>query len=301
MKLLSEFEKRFWDFSSFTLAPYAEFTEEYTFVLKSKPHFAPQANLGKYRFLPHHLSSDQFPPDAQLYRFRHPLAQAMFDYYQEASFSFAVITFDGSTVLSNHAILGSFLGASGWLQVQFLQIESFETEQCLLFSGMTIDGTLLDEDQCRRLFSLPGISSNSNNLPKTEERIALLQTIENASGVAIRLNMERNARLLNEQAQKLEQWAEDKIFAAEFEIKEIKKRITELKRALRNSTSPQETIQLQKEMQEASKRQTTLRRQIFEVEDDINKQRDEMIEKLKTQNQIRTESKTLFLVEWQLK
>ena len=54
-------------------------------------------------------------------------------------------------------------------------------------------------------------------------------------------------------------------------------------------------------MLEASKRQTNLRRQIFEVEDDINKQRDEMIEKLKTQNQIRTESKTLFLVEWQLK
>lgn len=300
-KRLSEFEKRFWDFSRFALAPYAEFTEEYTFVLKSKPPFAPHAHLGKYRFLPHHLSADQFPSDAQLYRFRHSLAQALFDHYKEASASFAVITFDGSTVLSNHAILSSFLGASGWLQVQFLQIDSFETEQCLLFSGMTTDGMVLDEDQCRRLFSLPGVSSDSNILPDTEVLITLRQIIENASGEAIRLNMERNARLLNEQAQKLEQWADDRIFAAEFEIKETKKRITELKRALRNSTSPQETLQLQKEMQEASKRQTNLRRQIFEVEDDINKQRDEMIEKLKTQNQIRTESKTLFLIEWHLK
>ena len=301
MKRLSDFEKKFWDFSKFTLSPYAEFIEEHTFVLKSKPPFAPHVHLGKYRFLPHHLSADQFPPDAQLYRFRHPLAQALFDYYREAPVSFAIITFDGSTVLSNHAILGPFLGASGWLQVAFLQIESFETEQCLLFSGMTTEGIVLDEDQCRRLFSLPGISSHSINLPNTEVRIALQQIIENASGEAIRINMERNARLLNDEAQKLEQWAEDKIYAAEFEIKETKKRISELKRALRNSTSPQETLQLQKEMLEASKRQTNLRRQIFEVEDDINKQRDEMIEKLKTQNQIRTESKTLFLVEWQLK
>lgn len=302
MKRLSDFEEKFWKFNAFALGPYADFSEEHTFSLREKPPVALSGNLplGKYCFLPHHLPADQLPPDAHLYRFRHPLAQALFDHYKQIEVPFAVINFDATTVSSNHAILTHLIDTSGWLQAQFLRIESLEAEDYLLFSGMTTDGTLLDENQCKRFFSLPGTVAASNRLPGTDVHIALRQMIERETSEALRLSMERNARLLNEEAQKLEQWAEDKIFAAEFEIKETKKRITELKRALQKSVSPQETLQIQKDMQEASKRQTNLRRQIFEVEDEINKQRDTMIEKLKSQSQIRTESKPLFLIQWTL-
>ena len=247
MKRLSDFEDKFWNFSKFALAHYADFSDEHSFTLREKPLFAPKVPLGKYCFLPHHLPTDQAPPDAHLYRFRHPLAQSLFDFYKEKQSPFALVRFDGSTVPSNHAILTRFLNTSGWLQAQILRVDSLESEDFLLFSGMTADGTTLDELQCRRLFSLPGTSPNSSSLPGTDVQIALRQIIEQQTSEAIRLSMERNAKLLNEEAQKLEQWAEDKIFAAEFEIKETKKRITELKRSLQKSTSPQETLQTQKE------------------------------------------------------
>ena len=52
-------------------------------------------------------------------------------------------------------ILESLVAKSGWLSVINLTINSFETEGQILLCGVTDEGTKLDIEQCKRLFSLP--------------------------------------------------------------------------------------------------------------------------------------------------
>ena len=116
----------------------------------------------------------------------------------------------------------------------------------------------------------------------------------------LKASLERHAHLLNIESQKLETWADDRVFAAEQDIKDTKKRITELKRHLNKAASASETLHIQKDLQEATRLQTTLRRRIFEVEDEVAKQRDALIEKLKAQNKHRMETRDLFTIQWKL-
>jgi hypothetical protein len=250
--------------------------------------------------MPFNMPSEQLPTDAHLYRFGHPLAQALLEYHKTTPSVLGQVTFDYNASPQKISILESLIGESGYLQAQHLRIESLETEDYLLFSGMTTEGSLLDGEQCKRLFSLTGTEAVAQRVFPTDVQIALRQIIDNQSSEAVRFSLERNAQLLNTEAQKLEQWAEDRIFAAENEIKETKKRSNELKRALQKAASPNETLQIQKELQEITRKQSNARRQIFEVEDEVYKQRDAMIEKLKAQNQHKTASNTLFSIFWKL-
>ena len=106
--------------------------------------------------------------------------------------------------------------------------------------------------------------------------------------------------MLNEEAQKLEKWAEDRIFAAELEIKDAKKRIAELKRPLQKSPVATETLNIQKELQEASRSQTNARRRIFEVEDEVFKMRDALIDKLKAQNKQHVLTREVLQINWEV-
>lgn len=301
LKKLSAFEAKFWQFTRFVLAVYADFTNDYTFVLKRTPLEALKIPLGQYQFLPYNVPSEQLPTHAQLYRFGHPLAQYLLEQFKTTpSVLSGHVVFDCSNAQPKINILESLIGETGCLMAQHYRIESLETEDFLLLSGLTTEGGVLDDEQCRRLFSLAGTESKSLfDIPMDMHEVLKSNIVQQAD-LALKGSLERNAQILNGEAQKLEQWAEDKIFAAESEIKEAKKRINELKRALQKAASPNETLQIQKDLQETTRRQTNLRRQIFEVEDEVYKLRDALIEKLKSQNHHRTESNNLFSITWEI-
>lgn len=300
LKKLSAFEDKFWRFTRFALASYATFTEDYTFFLNKNPNQTLKIPLGKYRFLPFNVPSDQLPTDAHLYRFGHPLAQCLLEQFKTTPSVSGHIVFDCSNAMPKINILESLTGSTGCLMAQHYRIESLETEDFLLLSAMTTEGVLLDDEQCQKIFSLSGTEATDHLEIDSEINVFLKENIEQQANLALKGSLERNAQILNGEAQKLETWAEDKIFAAESEIKEAKKRINELKRALQKVANPNETLQIQKDLQETTRRQTNLRRQIFEVEDEVYKQRDALIEKLKSQNQHKTQSHSLFTISWSI-
>ena len=67
--------------------------------------------------------------------------------------------------------------------------------------------------------------------------------------------LEANARLFNEERDKLERWAEDKIAAAEEALRNTKARISQLKREARKATSMQEQDSIQREIVEQERKQ----------------------------------------------
>ena len=44
---------------------------------------------------------------------------------------------------------------SGWLTLARLEVTAFETTEALLFSGLTDDGQVLDQEACEKLMAIP--------------------------------------------------------------------------------------------------------------------------------------------------
>jgi predicted nucleic acid-binding Zn-ribbon protein len=110
--------------------------------------------------------------------------------------------------------------------------------------------------------------------------------------------LEVNQRLFNEERDKLEKWAEDKLLAAEEALKNTKARIAQLKRDARKATTLQEQAGVQQEISALEKQQRRQRQEIFAVEDEIIDKRDELIESLQQRLQEKTETNTLFTLRW---
>ena len=44
------------------------------------------------------------------------------------------------------------VGQSGWMQLSLLELDSFQHEEHLVFTGMTDTGEVLDQESCEKLF-----------------------------------------------------------------------------------------------------------------------------------------------------
>ena len=80
---------------------------------------------------------------------------------------------------------------------------------------------------------------------------------------------------------KLHKWAEDKILASEKELKDVKFKIKEINRESKKTSSSEELLKMQTELRKLERKKKVLRQEIFEVEDEIEERRDNMISVIK--------------------
>src|SRR6202020_2007717 len=101
-------------------------------------------------------------------------------------------------------------GKSGWLCVTNLTVSAFETEDWLLFAGVTDDGQELDPDQCQRMFSLNATDTSQLSLsPDDTVRTRMDgQFSQQQQAVLTRLS-EKNAEFFELEMENLEGWAGD--------------------------------------------------------------------------------------------
>jgi len=93
--------------------------------------------------------------DANTYRIGHLLAQRVLELGKALVTPPAEVAFDYAGSGKNIAILEPLRGRRGWLVCARLTVSALETEDLLVFAGITDDGMALEEAQCRRLFDLP--------------------------------------------------------------------------------------------------------------------------------------------------
>jgi predicted nucleic acid-binding Zn-ribbon protein len=129
---------------------------------------------------------------------------------------------------------------------------------------------------------------------------ALKPTVGAASQATIAEVLEANQCLFNEERDKLERWADDKLLAAEEALKNTKARIAQLKRDARKADTLQEQEGIQRELSELERKQRRLRQEIFAVEDEIIEKRDALIASLQQRLQEKTDTQTLFTLRWQV-
>lgn len=112
--------------------------------------------------------------------------------------------------------------------------------------------------------------------------------------------LEASNKFFQEEREKLEKWADDKVIAAEQSLSDTKIRLRSLKRESRLAASIEDQQRIQSEILELEKLQRRQRQEIFEVEDEIIEKRDELIAALEQKLKQKTDVQELFTVRWRV-
>ena len=231
--------------------------------------------------------------DEHFYRLDHPLAAMLLDAAAKRSLPPATLNFDYTGHPSKISVLEPLVGQSGWMEVSKLSVKAVDIDDFLIFAAQTDHRKALDADLCRKLLSIPAsVAGRGGEVPDlTDLRQA---------GIDIKLTEidNRNAAFFDEEVLKLDRWSEDLKLSLEHEIKEMDKQIRELRRTAALVQSLQDKLDHQKRLRDLERRRNAKRRELFDAQDAIDTQREELIGKIEKQLKHSTEVQHLFTIAW---
>lgn len=290
---LNRYERLLMELTRHELDGDAEFLGDGTFRLNAQP-FPDQAGaipLGLYE-LPRRTG------EAHLYRLNHALAEAVVGRARHRVLPPAEIRFDYGGHDGKVTLIEPFVGKSGWLTLSRFSVESLDQgEDYLIFAGATDDGQALDEDLAARLLTLPGQASFPLSV-EAKERTDLPSIAERRQAEVKRSISERNARFFEAEAEKLEGWAEDLKLGLEREVKELDRQIKEARRAATVASTLEEKLAGQKRIKALEAQRNEKRRTLFDAQDEVDRQREELIAAIEGKLKQSTRTEELFSVRW---
>jgi ERCC4-related helicase len=295
---LDKYEKTLIRVTRHELADHADFVNTATFTLKSLPDWAsaPDVPLGLYE-LPRRSG------EAHFYRLTHPLGETVLARAKTRELPPAEVVFD----YQNHAGIVSavepYEGKTGWLTASILTIEALDSvEDHLLLSGKLDDefgGQNIPPDVLAQFMKLP--ANSGKQISAGAEVITKLESISENQKLAIQGDISRrNARFFEEEATKLDGWADDLKVGLEREIKEIDRQIKEARRAATAALGLEQKLEAQKQIRSLETVRNSKRRNLFDAQDEIDKQRNGLIEKIEGKLKQVVSMRELFCVWWKV-
>ncbi len=290
---LDRIGRMFWAVTRHILQNHAEFDDQnLSFFLQGSP--LTHVSCGRY----HLISKTQANvPGEYLYRLSHPLGEYVIHEASKRLCPLAEVVFDISGHSTRIAVVERLKGRSGWLSLQHMRIDSFGSEEYLLFSGMDDSGNNIDQETCEKLFNCSGqahgIAAISDSV---KER--LMRDQDRHAQATLSKNLEENNRHFAEARDQLDKWAEDMEMAAQKELDDTKRQIRDLQRRSRQAPTIEEQHGLQEEIVRLERKKRTLRERIFDIEDEIAEKRDRLVESLEKRMQQKTTVTPLFTIRW---
>lgn len=289
---LSRFGEKLWRLTRHMLSGYARFNEgDYSFTLEKNPFPDEPIHPGPYRM-------GKRGNDENLFRVGHPLAQRIIQKAANAGGGIGGITLYYTKWGRNIAALQPLVGKRGWVTCVKLTITALETEDHIILSGQTDDGKPLENDQCRRLFDLPG---EEFDVPSADGSKAAL---EEAVGAQIRQRLEtianRDGHWFETEMDKLDQWAEDRRDALKLALEEQDEAIKEAKRAARLAPTLPDKLELQKALRQMETKRAEAWRAFDAGVKEIETAKDRLLDEITHRLQQKSDKQTLFTVRWEL-
>ncbi|WP_372985267.1 SNF2-related protein [Marinobacter sp.] len=294
---LDRVSRLFWQLTRHQLARFATFDEKrLAFDLKESP--LAKVPSGAYELI---RKGEKPSEHAHLYRLSHPLGEYVLDTGRRLETPVTEMVFNLSGHEAKLSALQNLPEKSGWLELNLLELQSFQQEEHLVFTAITDGGTLLDEEQCELIFRLQGeaLSSNSDG-PEVQPDSLLTETVTRQLDARLSRLLDENNQYFQRERSKLEAWADDQLLSAEQKLEDTRARIKEAKRQARMAESVEQQKHAEEELQRLSRLQRRQRQEIFDVEDEIEARRDALIDALERQMHQSSSSHHLFRIRWRL-
>lgn len=289
---VSQYSQLLWQLTISKLHSFIEIIDSnnFKFLLRTKPDQLKNVSTGNYQ-----LAKDT--AGSYIYRIGHPLAQWVVDTSKNASTPDSNICFDYTGYGHKVSIFDRQKGKNGLLSLYLVRLESInDNEEQLIFVVQDRDGNILDDDFAMKLLSLKPISITTCQIdPMEKGRVLLNKKIEALSAeVGV-----RNKKFLNEEIDKIENWADDQTLALEQELKETKRQLREKTRFIK-TISRDNLLELTKETQYLQKLYKQKREELTKLEDEVALKQSELITKATKSLDNKIEEELLFSIKWSL-
>lgn len=277
------------------LADRADFDDEsFSFVLQDSPIV--DAPTGRYV-----LSSQRVGDESPqlVFRLSHPLGRWVLDQAKAIAPGSGSVAFAPADAAMKVTMAEQLAGHSGHLTVHRMVIKGAETEEYLLVSGVDGDSASLNPEAAEKLFAVPGrVIASTPTL--TFDRTRLEHEVERHAQAVASRSAERNGERLREEREKLYRWAEDQEKSAERELDAVKQQIQRVQREARQAATVDEQAALEEQLRSLDRKKRQLRARIFDIEDQIQARRDELLDKLEARVQQVVEHEVLFTIGWRV-
>ena len=232
------------------------------------------------------------------YRIGHPLAQDIINEYKEKELESVEIIFDYTNSEQNIEKVKPYVGKTGEISLKNVDIETFEEENFLIFSGIDEDGNYLDDETCRKIFNIN--NSKINSICEIENKEKLNEIFDTQFNVILDRLLEKNNNFFDSEIEKLEKWAEDVKKSIELELKNLDMNIKFKKAEARKLLKLEDKLNMQKEIKELEKKRNNLRLNLFEEQDKVDNKKDKLIEHIEKKMKQKIEVADLFTIKWKI-
>ena len=289
---LDRISRMFWQLSQHQLADCAQFdSSRLTFELEPSP--IEKAEAGHYQLV---RKGQALPEQGHVYRLTHPLGEHVLDGGRRLEPPEALLEFEMPA--EKISVLANLDTPRGWLELNLLELSSFQLEEHLVFTACTEDGVWLDADASALLMSLQAHQVGpATRTPPT----AFAANVRRQCEAALSKALEENDQYFQVEREKLDQWADDQIQAAELALQDTKDKIKDAKRRARSAQTIDEQAAINDQIKTLESQQRGQRRDIFDVEDAIGAKRDALIEALHKRLNQSSHTIKLLRIQWRIR
>ncbi|MBU4305715.1 MAG: DEAD/DEAH box helicase family protein [Candidatus Omnitrophica bacterium] len=288
------YERWLWDITRFYLGDKADFAEhEYSFMLKSNPFSNEDIPRGPYRI-------GKNIEDAHIYRPGHPLAQSILNEVKKKHLNGAELVFDYSNNLSIISVLKPLIGKNGVMKVSNYTIDALEAEDHMLISAFDAKGDALEQDIAKKLFYLAGRIQNDRIVITDDEKKKLDNIEQETINLISSRSAQRNNEFFDDEVDKLDKWAEDMKKALELDLKKLDIDIKTAKTNAKKIVELEEKIKVQRQIKDTEKKRNEMRKKLYDSQDDVDKRKEQLIDKVEAQLKQKTKIEKIFSIRWRV-
>ena len=176
---------------------------------------------------------------------------------------------------------------------------AFETEDHLLFAGITDDGNELDHTQCRRLFDIPAEEAGPISCDQEIRRRCEGQITSEIQRIAVRL-AEKNGMWFDAEMDKLDRWADDQRRSLKADLEELDAKIKETKKEARSAPNLPTKLDLQRQLRQLESKRNEAWKEYDESSREVERKKDGLLDDISRRLNQKTEREDLFMIRWQL-
>ena len=289
-KSLNEIERIFWNLSKIVLKDKASFDDE-NFVIKVTN--IPKLN-GEYKISSRNENNLYMDFNSNTVLGKYILEEA-----HKCTLNKAFVKFDISNYAFKLTEIERMKGSKGVISFNKYLINSFDNEEYLFFTGLTESGEFLDNDLISKMFRLSDIENYNVKLPtnlvmKVEENVKL-----NANKI-FQESSEKNNEYLSNEIIKINNWADDKIQAIQYNAELMREQRKELRKQSDLCLNMTDKIRIEDEISKLTDKISKAWMEIADIEEEVESSRKEKVDAIKKENMKSSKLDNIFTISYEV-